>query len=98
MGLLPCRIPSIQGHRPRCCTVLNDPALNIMSIEEQSLRDLLSSPHAAACVRSLFNTIQKGEEVKIDLLDGTVLTLSSVLEAEQALQVWFHWPTKKDDR
>lgn len=69
-----------------------------MSIEEQSLRDLLSSPHAAACVRSLFSTIQKGEEVKIDLLDGTVLTLSSVPEAELALQVWFHWPTKKEDR
>lgn len=68
-----------------------------MSIEEQSLRDLLSSPHAHSCVRSLFTNIQKGEEVKVELQDGTVLTLSTIPEAELALQVWFHWPTKKPD-
>ncbi len=67
-----------------------------MSIEEQSLRDLLSSPHAGACVQSLFNSIQQGVPVKIALLDGTVLTLASIPEAEQALLVWFHWSAKKD--
>lgn len=68
-----------------------------MSIEEQSLQDLLASSHAHACVQSLLTTIKKGEEVIIQLRDGTVLTLSSVPEAELALQVWFQWPTKKSE-
>ncbi|MGV3662390.1 MAG: hypothetical protein ACO1TE_19560 [Prosthecobacter sp.] len=68
-----------------------------MSIEEQSLRDLLASPHALSCVHSVLTSIQKGEEVRVELQDGSVLTLSSVPEAELALEVWFQWPGKKGE-
>lgn len=53
-----------------------------MSIEEQSLRDLLLSSHAKVCTQAIFDSIESGTEVQIELLDGSVLTLRSIEEAK----------------
>lgn len=63
-----------------------------MSIEEQSLRDLLASPHGTQCVKSIMDWIRKGEHVVIEMRDGTPLVLVGVPEAELALKLWFDWP------
>lgn len=63
-----------------------------MSIEEQSLRDLLASSHAAQCVKSIMDCLRKDEHVVIEMRDGTPLTLVGVQEAELALKLWFGWP------
>ena len=62
-----------------------------MSIEEQSLRDLLASPHAQKCVTSLFGWLRTGEPVIIEMNDGSQLTLVGVEEAREALKLWFGW-------
>lgn len=60
-----------------------------MSIEEQSLRDLLVSAYANSCMQSVFEALRGGVEVKIEMIDGSVLTLRSVEEAELVLQERF---------
>lgn len=63
-----------------------------MSIEEQSLRDLLTSPHAEKCVNSIMKSLRNGIHVTIEMTDGHPLTLVGIDEAELALKLWFGWP------
>jgi hypothetical protein len=62
-----------------------------MTIEEQSLRELLASSHGEACGRAIIECLERGGELVINQADGSALTLVTVEEARQALAQKFNW-------
>jgi hypothetical protein len=64
-----------------------------MTIEEQSLIELLASSHGEACGRAIIECLEKGGELVINLADGSALTLITIEEAREALAQRFNWGT-----
>jgi hypothetical protein len=62
-----------------------------MTIEEQSLRELLASSHGEACGRAIIECLQNGGELTITMSDGRVLALATIEEARLALARQFNW-------
>lgn len=50
----------------------------VMMCTEQSLREMLVSPYGEACGISIVDWVREGKTVRIDLMDGTVVTLADV--------------------
>jgi hypothetical protein len=60
-----------------------------MSIDEQSLRDLLASKHARFCAQAVFDRIENAGEFSILMNDGSSLVLTTVEQARQVLSERF---------
>lgn len=75
-----------QGHGLHCCSVLL-----AMSIDEQSLHELLASKHAAFCAQAVTNRILNGGHVIIAMSDSRIVTLTTVEQAKGLLQSEFGW-------
>lgn len=67
-----------------------------MTIEEQSLRELLASTYGEYCGRAILECIENGDELVITLKDGSALTLSTMEGVKLALKQRFNWQLPRE--
>jgi hypothetical protein len=57
-----------------------------MELDEESLRQLMSSPHGETCGIALMNSVKLGTPLVILRGDGSIVTLADPSEAQNMLQ------------
>lgn len=62
-----------------------------MTFDENTLRELLSSPYGQSCGLAVLETVENGAPVTITLKDGTILVLMDYPTALARLGEIFGW-------